>query len=226
MEWSEWAQKWGPMAGGVAAGVGTFSAAIVALFKERFIARIWHPLLEPRILQSPPDCHTTKRGVFHAYWFCIWIENKGTTRAEKVQVYAAELGREQANGEYRAEDRFLPMYLTWAAQDNMPERTVAAGISPKMGQHCNLGSIVHPTAPWRIQTLIPANETWLELALQFEANAYFHIWGKGTYRLKIQIVAANAEPVTWIIQITIKGTWHDDLKSMLADGVGFKVFKG
>ena len=108
----------------------------------------------------------------------------------------------------------------------MPEPTIAAGISPKMGQHCNLGSIAHPSVPWRVPSLVLGNETWIQLALQFQANATPHIWGKGSYRLKLNIVAANADPVSWIVEINISGTWHADLKSTLANGVGFRVFKG
>jgi hypothetical protein len=82
-----------------------------------------------------------------------------------------------------------------------------------MGEHCSLGSIVKPTAD---------SETTLDLELESKPFANPHLWTKGKYRLKLQIVGANARPVERTLEVTINGLWFDDTAKMFSDGIGLK----
>lgn len=89
--------------------IATLLAVLVALFKEE-ITKLWRrPSLDATIRLSAPDCHKTEmtfsnlktneivaRG--ECYYLRIWVENKGNLRADRVQVFAAKLLRQHADG--------------------------------------------------------------------------------------------------------------------------------
>ena len=86
--------------GNVAQWVGaiaTFSAVIVALFKESILRRWRRPILDIEITLEPADCHLTQARSGHVvadcYYFRFWIKNTGASRAEQVQVFASKLSR-------------------------------------------------------------------------------------------------------------------------------------
>jgi hypothetical protein len=85
------------------AGAGaTFSAVLVALFKDPFIRYRRRPKLGVQIKPEPPDCllspaRTHKSGaVFGSYWLRLWIKNSGRSRAEEVQVFVAKIYKRNA----------------------------------------------------------------------------------------------------------------------------------
>ena len=45
----------------------------------------------------------------------------------------------------------------------------------------------------------------------------------GTYRLLITVAAANAEPVTKTLEITLTGDWYDEQDEMLGRGIIVRV---
>src|SRR5437867_7687994 len=143
---------WGNVAQWAGAGA-TFLAVLVALFREPLI-RWWRcPILEITGVMGPPHSHKipmqyvvqslTSLAYANAqsFYFRLWIENSGKTRAEQVQVFAASLSRRAADGSFENEANFLPMNLQWSHNREI----YAQGISPRMGKHCDLGHVVEPS---------------------------------------------------------------------------------
>src|SRR5215475_3341078 len=97
----------------------TFTASLVALFKEELVRRWRSPKLTAMIRLRAPDCnktpiHTrTEQGfrTFECFYFRLWIENVGNQRAERVRVYASKLLKKHADGNFRDVEGFLPMNL-------------------------------------------------------------------------------------------------------------------
>jgi hypothetical protein len=199
----------------------TLLAVIVALFKEKILSWLWCPKLKVRIDPKSSDCHKTKwEGRWPMYWFMLWVDNdRGWSRAEKVQVYAAKLTRQEADGQFNQVKWFIPMNLKWSHTGG---DIFLDGISPKMGHHCDLGSIVHPSFPERPE-FVPASKVWFELATQIKPYAESNLLNPGTYRLLLEIAAANAEPITSTVELTITGEWFDQDSEMFFKGISLRV---
>src|SRR5262245_5721075 len=136
--------------------------ALVALFKEEIVKRWRRPILDLSLRVTPPDCSKTelrssrpgradnvqmpgfgKWHVANCYYFRLWVDNHGKTRAERVQVFATKLYRLQADGKLVEDKHLLPLNLRWSHSEDHPE-VFAEGISPHMGKHCDLGRIIDP----------------------------------------------------------------------------------
>jgi hypothetical protein len=105
---------WDNVAQWVAAFVMSL-VALVALFKEEIVKCWRRPILDLSLRVTPPDCYKTqlrysrpgtednvqipgfgKWHVANCYYFRLWGDNYGKTRAERVQVFATK-HRQQAH---------------------------------------------------------------------------------------------------------------------------------
>jgi hypothetical protein len=224
-EWATWV-----------AAIATLAAVLVALFKEDITSWWRRPRLEVVARLAAPDCHKTEitllnqatgivLGRWPCYYFRVWVENKGTRRAEQVQVFASRLLRRHADGVFKAEQQFLPMNLKWAHSQQRPTgpEVFAEGISPEMGKHCDLGHIVHPDMRAKTGDSLPdvsSGQAIMELDLEVAPNTKSHLLAPGVYRLVLKVAAANCRPVTKTLELSLTGKWHDDERKMFSDGVG------
>jgi len=216
----------------------TFLAVLVALLKDEII-RLWRrPELVPIVRRMAPDSvkteimflnERTHEVALHGdcYYLRIWVENRGRLRAERVQVFAAKLLRRRADGDFTEEKQFLPMNLRWSHSQQRPEgpEIFAEGISPGMGKHCDLGHILHPDLRRKTQQTLPGvpdEQTILELDLEVAPSTLSHLIRPGEYRLELKVAAANARPVTKVLEINLTGEWFDEESKMFAEGIGLK----
>lgn len=232
--------NWGSVADWVVA-TATFLAVVVALFKED-ITQWWRrPKLVVSIALEPPHCHQTTLNCTvqrtdltfaqaKCYYFRVWVENLGKTRATHVQVFAAKLLRRTADGSFQEDNHFLPMNLRWAHAHprgpNGGHEVYADGISPSMGKHCDLGHIIDPANRVECNEGLPglaSTNAVFALDLEFPPNTRSHLLGPGTYQLELRIAAANAVPVTKRLEIAVTGDWFPDELRMFRDGIGMRV---
>jgi len=220
---------------GVAAWAGvtvTFLAVLVALFKEE-LQRIWRkPELKALIRSTAPDCHKTEMTFTNprtgeviarvpCYYLRIWIENRGNQRAEQVQVFASRLWRKRADGTFGEERQFLPMNLLWSYIG----RPFLDGLSPEMGQHCDVGHVLQPgNALTDGETLpaVPKGQAVLALDLEMKPFTKSHLVPPGEYQLELKIAASNCKPVSKKLDLNITGEWFDDEAKMFEDGLGMR----
>lgn len=220
------------------AAISTFLAVLIALFKEEIIRIFRRPNLRVSVKLGPPDCHKTQvsyvaqgiapiSGIADCYYLRLWVENKGTIRAEKVQVFAARLWRRLADGSFKQVEEFLPMNLRWTHSGSRIQPEIFAdGISPKMGRHCDLGHIVDPKVRQTLGESLPGvgnDKTVLALELEVQPNTLSHLLAPGVYRLELLVAAANRAPIPNTIEINLTGEWHDKEEKMFSDGVGVKL---
>jgi hypothetical protein len=224
-------KKYGTLAQWVSA-CATFSAVLVALFWQDILRYFKRPKLQVEIKLSQPDCHKTKlsyqrapgQAIQHAdcYYFRIWVENIGKSRAEKVQVFASKLYRKNDEDKYRETTSFSPMNLCWAhAQPGKGPEVFADGISPEMGKHCDLAHIIHPLHQNAIEPSIEVGfgEAVLTLDLEVKPNTLGHQIKPGDYWLVLLVAAANCKPVTKMLDISFSGTWYDNETKMFSEGI-------
>ena len=224
--------KWGNIAQWAAA-CATLLAVLIALFKDEII-RLWRrPKLTASIKPASPDCvkilqtflinHITVRKS-ECYYLRLWIWNKGRDRAEKVQVFVNELSKRTADGTFFPIREFLPMNLRWSHSHEI----FADGISPRMGKHCDLGHITHPSVLFELNENLPEvsqGKTVLALDLEEKPNTKSNLIPPGTYRLGLRIGGANCSPISKTLEITLIGDWFDDHEKMFRDGIGIKMIE-
>jgi hypothetical protein len=159
------------------------------------------------------------------YYLRIWIENVGNQRAEQVQVFASKLNRKQPDGTFAEVSSFLPMNLRWAHID----RPYLESLSPRMGQHCNVGYVADPntrSVPAEFLPPVSDDKTRLRLSLEVQPNTGSDLLEQGTYLLELKIAASNSEPVTMSLELFVSGTWYDDETQMFSDGLTMREMSG
>jgi hypothetical protein len=198
---SSWAQCF-------AAG-GTIAAVFLALFKDFFLTWYRRPRLDASWEDNAP--WTAKVPWIEPgwtgdrYWLRIRVENSGKTRAEKVEVYAAELSERRADGKFAPIPTFLPLDMKWSHPDAM---VIRDGISPKMATFCDIVALCDPAKPNpRFQGQQPPGAAPINPAeLQLEAITTCNLLPPGTYQLRLRIAAANAKPINKILEFTHTGS--------------------
>jgi hypothetical protein len=224
-----------------ASACATFLAVLVALFKDGFTRLSRRPRLDLSALLKPPHCQIMQvhfsgqrvgptLGQTNCCFLRLWVENKGKTRAEKVQVFAAKLLRSTVDGKYMEDSNFLPMNLIWShghvIGGNREIEVYADGISPRMGKHCDFGHVMDPNYRRDLEEDIPglaATSTVLALALEVSPSTLSHLLAPGTYRLELRVAAANSSPKTKILEFGLSGNWSDDPVRMFSDGISMRI---
>ena len=213
----------------VASTIITGLAVLVALFRESVFLWWRRPRFEVAVRPEPPDCNKSlvrlSKETATAYCLRLWVKNTGRSTATRVQVFAAKLDRQHADGVFRKERRFLPMNLLWTHIGVV----FADGIAPQMGQHCELGIVFPPnvTDPMVIRPpKIAPGRTYLQLETEVKPFTGSSSLEPGTYRLRLLVAASNAKPRSIILKISVLGDWYDDEAEMLSKGIGVKVESG
>ena len=159
------------------------------------------------------------------YYFRLKVHNKGKSKAESVEVFAAKLERRRADGTFREVDTFLPMNLLWSHY----RQVFLPAISPKTYKHCDLAHIIDPKEregfPEEHKTWanVSTEKTVLSFDTVVQPYTQSYLVPGGTYLLDIVVAAANAEPVEKRLEITLAGDWYDDEREMLSQGIGIRI---
>jgi len=210
-----------------AGAVATFSAVLVALFKDQFFHHRRRPILTASILPKPPDCVITpthRQATMSAYWLRLWVQNAGKQRAEQVQVFVSRVYKLGVNKKPAQIENFLPMNLRWSnGRDwNNPE-VFAQGISSKpLGKHCDLCLISDPANPnHRLKGY--EGRCFAELVLEVYSVGNQHHLPPDEYIIVLILAAANADPVTVYVKLNLTGQWSDDLDVMFRDYLSVEI---
>ena len=203
-----------------AGAVVTFLAVLVALFKDS-IREWWRkPELEITCRNEPPWTVRTPLFVNDAagrllwagdsYWVRVKVENKGRTRAEKVQVSVSKLCYSPGlDGSFSEDSRqHFPLNLKWSHY-HVP---LLDGISPHMAALCDVIALSDPANPhWQKPPNTPSNTTIGRLQLEVDLPPEFHSLRPGCWELSLRIAAANAKPIDKTLLFSHTGEWrqHD-----------------
>jgi hypothetical protein len=222
--------------------LAVLAALFIAIFQDWLRSIFSRPRLEVSISLNPPYCHKTLRYLTYpplapdnqlygkqfqadCYYFRLRIKNNGDVRAEYVEVYAAELTKQVADGSFQLVETFTPMNLVWS---NIGQSYLPA-ISPKMEKLCDLGHIIDPDKRKLIsEENSPdpngsAEETTFNFDVELISSPHGHVIEPGRYRLKFIIGAANSKPIEKTLEINLTGKWFDDERKMLAEGISIAI---
>lgn len=190
--------------------IGTLAAVLVALFAETFWRWWRRPVLKATVRKDDAGCYyktTVSDGNFvvEAYYFRLWITNKGRGPADEVQVFASKLSRRDASGAFEPVRQFLPMGLLWT--HSQPASITLPRLHSDMGHHCELGRVLKPAVQM------------FALSVEVAPFTGWHQLTAGVYWLTLRLACANGSPRTQTVEIHYDGRWHDDEASMFRDGV-------
>ncbi len=201
-----------------AGAVATFLAVLVALFKDS-IREWWRkPELEITCRNEPPWTVRTPLFVHDAagrllwtgdsYWVRVKVENKGRTRAEKVQVSLSKLcyspGPDASSSEDSTRQHF-PLNLKWSHY-HVP---ILDGISPAMAALCDIIALSDPANPHIPKVAnAPLNIAIGMLQLEVDLPPEFNSLRPGYWKLCLRIAAANAKPIDKTLLFSHTGEWR------------------
>jgi len=214
--------------------IGTILLFFVAIFQDKIRSWLTRPKLGVSVDIVPPDCHkaimkaTDSRGQVigeaSCYYFRPRVSNSGNQRAEMVEVFAAELSKQQADGSFKKMHSFLPMNLLWS-HINEP----FLGISPGMEKLFNLGHILEPAERVSFgneddpRLGFRADQTIFSFDVERPSYTMSHLIPPGTYRVVLLVGAANASPIRRVVEIVLTGDWYDEEERMLGEGIGIRM---
>jgi hypothetical protein len=223
-----------------AAAFGTISAVIVVLFKDLFLVWTRRPRLDVTCSKEIPCTVKVPITVWQGKWpgggggrwdgdcyfVRIKVENKGRSRAEKVQVSALRLAKLGADSRYTDIQTTLPFNMRWSNGPPTSPVTVLDGISREMSAFCDIVSLCDPANPYqRLPTGTPAGVTIGQLQLEFDLADEWHLLAPGAYLLTLRIAAANVEPIDRVVSFTHKGSWTPAEVAMRRDCLAISVVK-
>lgn len=142
------------------------------------------------------------------------MDNYGNISAKNVEVFAAELKKEKADGTFNNVKSFTPMNLKWSNLGTL----YFPAIHPKAGKYCDCFHVVDPS----VRNLpeidmendnrkeIPQDKSILSFDTLVSANTKGHLQPPGKYQLGIIVAAENAKAVDKIIEINLTGDWYSE----------------
>jgi hypothetical protein len=209
---------------------GIFAATFAALFSEAVRNWIWRPVLEVSYVHGPDYCdkpafwakingHLIQSDCFY---FRLRIANRGTRRAECVQVFVSDLHR-QESGRIGPLVRRYSMNLKWT-NIGKPQLDVLAQETERF---CDIGHVVRPSerSQFELEDLPGFHTTQAILSLDVEVRPLHrtHLIEAGKYWLGVVVVASNARAIRKTLTIDLTGKWYEDLDTMLQQGIRIEV---
>jgi len=194
----------------------TLSAAILGLFRDAIVRWIWFPDLDvtydhnPPFIDAPPLINPkTGEQTGKSYYFRMIVANRGSARADKVEVLALDV---------RSSDGFTHRYsmdLKWAHSGVI----VLDGLSPGIEKYVDIGCIMMPIDEVCHTTPPPRDmsQTWnlaFVLRVEVEGTHRLHYLSPGTHELNVIVVAANHLPLRYKVTIKYDGRWSDKMQEM------------
>lgn len=210
----------------------TCLAVITALFKEAITARFYRPVLRLRISLREPDSLQTTVIVMRDsqtawrgpnYYFRFWIENVGNLPAKDVQVFLYRIERVQGDQQREPLREFSPMSLRWANSSSQNEAALLQSLNPKMGKHCDFGSVASPENLTAAPLVgLGSGECSFDLVTEVFPLDQSNRLLPGKYRFSIKVAAANSLPVNYALTVNWTGRWADTRDRMFGENISIE----
>lgn len=204
------------------------AAALTAAFLPYVVKWCRRPRLGIAISSaSRGDCHkiayewvgvdrggeVRRKRVGDAYFVRLRVNNRGGP-ARDVEVFLAKVVRRD-EGHVRSFTNYLPMNLKWSHIDPPEWESYRGAVLPSLPgrtcKHCDLIRIEQPPNA--------SSESPLMLVQTFVMPTHpYNRLPRGTYTLELQVVAANAEPVKQLLDVSYRGSWREDPNEMFGPG--------
>jgi hypothetical protein len=204
----------------------TVFAAILGLFRDGLVRWIWFPELDMEFKNGRPYCdnppETVNEGRFRTIWFRPLVINKGTARAEKVEVMVADVIRhpDDAPATY---DRQFFLNLAWSNSSGAPRQGSAVlvwdGLNPGTRRFVDLAKIYEPSERKLLcgsrENLPGEDGAIFSVAVEYLNTNCWHLLHAGKWQLTLLLSAANHKTLYYRADVHLTGVWHDSMDAML-----------
>lgn len=217
------------------------SAAVLGLFRDAIVRWMWFPELELSFENKAPYCDDPLSigGApgqlpfqIPTIYFRPLVENKGTARAEKVEVMLVDVYVPQANNVQPPPNRQYSMNLGWAnsgtAVSQGAKLTVWDGLNPDMRRFIDLGKIYEPAG--RIahagfgENLPNVVGPIFSVEVEVPGNHLSHLLPPGDWEITLLLSAANHRTLRYKVEIHLTAWVPGGMTAMLnPDTGGVKV---
>jgi len=186
--------------------------------------------------------------IYKTYYFRFRVWNKGDVTAEKVEVILKRVYiRTKGGTEYKLDESFPIDNLNWSTigsriiipivkngkaelGETLVPSTYCDYISPGTYKLCTLG---HTTDPehWdkddygRPPFDVNLNENAFCFDVSFRSNLKYYFKPSGTYKIEVQVAAANAKTITRWYEFTFSGIWFESQREMIEKGFEIRIAK-
>jgi hypothetical protein len=206
------------------------SAAIFGLFREVIVRFIWFPELEMRFKNEAPYCDDPyeippdqNSKPFPSIWFRPLVINRGTARAEKVEVMVTDVHGPEAAG-----NRQCFLNLGWSCSSGAPRQDRAVlvwdGLNPGVSRFVDLGKIYEPSARKKHfgyrENLLGKDGTLFSVLVEYQNTKGSHLLHEGDWQLTLLLSAANHKTLEYRADIHLTGQWIDGMDGMLDPKTG------
>jgi hypothetical protein len=197
--------------------------AVLGIFQGSLRLRLIGPRLKVQFQMSEPFVGTAAIPEAHSaslargFHIRVGVANLGKSAAARVIVLLTRLERynEEAR-RYEVEDWFVPIELTWCHGIGTQLQT----LNPHSILYFDLGHCERPED--ENGALVDLDD---RIATQFVLRAsridprqHGYVLNEGQYQLRIQVTAANAEPVEAWFHVRLLPGWSDNLEDFLRVG--------
>jgi hypothetical protein len=214
-----------------------FVAVFVAVFRDVISRLIWFPELDMVFLNAAPYCddppetgrdQNGKEVTFPSVWFRPLVINRGTARAEKVEVMVTDVHVPQAGGRPPTSDRQYFLNLAWSNSSGAPRQESAVliwdGLNPGMRRFVDLGKIYEPLARQKFcayrENLPGEDGTLFSVLIEYQNTKGTHLLPKGDWQLTLLLSAANHDTLYYRADVHLTGQWVDGIDRMLDPSTG------
>ena len=197
--------------------------AVLGIFQDSLRLRLIGPRLKVQFEMSEPFVGTARireapgAPPATSFSFRVGVANLGKSAAWRVNVLLTRL--EKYNEEarrYEVEEWFVPVELAWCH-----------GIGSQL-QALNPHSTIYFDLGHRARTELlgdrhdgfdPADAAQFVLKTsRIDAKQWGYVLSEGQYQLRIQVTAANAEPVEAWFHVRSFPGWSDNIEDLIRDG--------
>ena len=194
----------------VLAIIGAF---VIAIFKIQLSEFFLKPKFDLSIEKHKTKGQLNDGNLVDMYYWRIWIENKGKSKAKNVQIQVSSLQEKgKASDQLEKVNSFCAIDLLWSYS----RKNYNNIILPNMGKHCDFFHVIK-------------SHDNNKIIFDFEyitningvCNAFYV--GKAEYEIEIKIAAENVKPMIKKLKLNDSGNWFDEESKMYSDGISIEI---
>jgi hypothetical protein len=197
--------------------------AVLGVFQDSLRLRLIGPRLKVQFGMSEPFVGTARireasgTSPARSFSFRVGVANLGKSAAWRVNVLLTRL--EKYNEEarrYEVEEWFVPVELAWCHGIG----SQLQALNPHSTIYFDLGHYARaePTGDAPEDFDSPNATQFILKTSRIDAKQWGYVLTEGQYQLRIQVTAANAEPVEAWFHVRSFPGWSDNIEDLIRDG--------
>jgi hypothetical protein len=197
--------------------------AAVGVFQDPIRRRFIGPRLKVMFEMSEPFVGlatirpAVEGGLERGFFFRVGVTNLGKSAAERVSVLLTRLEKyNDAVRRYEVEEWFVPIELDWCHGIG----SQLQALNPQSIIYFDLGhaELVNNEGSYEAQLDAPSAKRLILKASRIDARAEDYLLKEAPYQLRIQVSAANCQPIEAWFHVQLRPGWSHDVQDLIRTG--------